>query len=263
MVRHETAFALSFVAVVLLKVPLICARTLDSYELAVGDWNMTMRCRKSSFTSEVFPPQFAVEQQGQRKRQGWQLWKDAPQSYDCRLSLFPNGTFALQPKNDDWNRVSGYHQQPASRDDEDNGPRDDSSPLYVPIHGRWKLDANPYCVTDRAFDSVTLTSRSRVQTRMTPTTLLPETQQRLQLLLQCRLSGRFTEGGLARRLKGAENYTRGRCSRGVILAQPQLQKLDITSRRRQRDKVVASFSARRYIPSSLNSFEEDNLIEDE
>jgi hypothetical protein len=242
------------------------ARNLDSKELSIGVWNVTMKCRRSSFTSDVFPPRVARERPDQTTRRRQWPWGDASQSFDCHLSLFSNGTFALQPRDEkSWSQLAGTNI-PSSNQGEPNH----QSP-YLAIHGRWKVQSNPYCVTDRSYDEVTLASVPRVQTRITPNAEPAEVQaQRLRLLMQCRLSGHCTNGGLARRLQGSDSYSRGRISRGVILSQDELtlaQKQDSNSNTNSKpwwkshNKVVASFSARRHIPPGF-SLDEDDLQED-
>ncbi len=86
----------------------------------------------------------------------------------------------------------------------------------------------------------------------------------MRLLLQCRLSGHGTNGGLARLLVG-DSYARGRISRGVILSQDELAQQDSNSKSQpwwqSHNKVVASFSARRHIPPGF-SMDEDDLLDD-
>jgi hypothetical protein len=259
------------------------ARNLDSNELSIGVWNVTMKCRRSSFTSEVFPPRVAREQPDQARRRQWiPLWGDASQSFDCQLSLFSNGTFALQPRDEkSWTQLAGTNIL-SSNGESSHQPHQPHQPPYLAVHGHWKVQSNPYCVTDRSFDEVTLASVPRVQTRITPNAdsaeaVQVQAQRRLRLLMQCRLSGHYTNGGLARRLLGKDSYSRGRISRGVILSQDELslaqQDTETDSSNsnsnsntkpwwQSHNKVVASFSARRHIPPGF-SLDEDDLIEDE
>jgi hypothetical protein len=244
------------------------ARNLDSKELSIGVWNVTMKCRRSSFTSDVFPPRIARERPNQttKRRQWLPTWGDASRSFDCQLNLFSNGTFALQPRDEkSWTHLAGTNNIPSSNQDDSH-----QQPPYLAVHGRWNVQSNPYCVTDRSYDEVTLASVPRVQTRITPDTEPAEVQaqQRLRLLMQCRLSGHCTDGGLARRLQGSDSYSRGRISRGVILSQDELspvQKQDTDSNSKpwwkSHNKVVASFSARRHIPPGF-SLDEDDPLDD-
>lgn len=284
MARFDTALAL-LLAVLLYSSSFISARSLDSTELSIGDWNVTMKCRRSFFTSDVFPPRVALEQQPgqniQRQRRWLPPWADAPQSFGCHLSLFSNGTFALQPRDEEsWNELAGTNTN-AINSDNNGEPHVHHEPQYLAVHGRWKVQSNPYCVTDRSFDEVTLASFPRVQTRITRNSEQMESQEsvvsskRLRLLLHCRLSGHYTNGGLARKLQGNDSYSRGRISRGVILSQNQpsrSQQQDNTNTNtnnniinkpwwQSHNKVVASFSARRRIPPGFSMDDEDNLSE--
>lgn len=299
MARSASALALLWGSL-LLGSNLIYARNLDSCDLAVGDWNLTMRCKKSSFAATVFPPEYSTDKQDEQSRQrrrhqrGWLSQRDASRSFDCRLSLFSNGTFALQPKDEDyWSRLTGHERVAILPPPKDTAqgkvavvdPPTPLPPLYVPIQGRWKVDENPYCVTDRSYDQVTLTSRQRVQTRTdrkensSSQKPIIETQ-RLQLLLQCRLSGHYTDGGVLRRLQGAARYARGRMVRGVVLLHQHHNSLADSgvaaaaaaapakaTRPPRGDKVVASFSARRYIPDEGSMFEmaedDDDILDED
>lgn len=282
MAKIESTLTLLSATIVLYCLSFTSARNFDSNELSIGVWNVTMKCRRSAFTSELFPPRVSRELTDptvSRRRQWLPSWGDASQSFDCQLSLFSNGTFALQPRDEkSWTQLAGTNILGS------NGKADEpnQSPPYLAVHGRWKVQSNPYCVTDRSFDEVTLASNPRVQTRITPTTNAKQPsesaaaesaaqQRRLRLLMQCRLTGRYTNGGLARRLLGSDSYARGRMSRGVILAQDEQLSLaqppDMDSNSNSKpwwqshNKVVASFSARRQIPPGF-SLDEDDLLED-
>jgi hypothetical protein len=308
------------------------ARHLDSRELSVGVWNVTMKCKRSSFTSDVFPPREAREQQQQQRQRQWlPSWGggvETSQSFDCQLNLFSNGTFALQPRDEKyWTRLllagsdggSSGSQSHTTQHPPLPTPTPPHTRPYLAIHGRWKVHSNPYCVTDRSYDEVSLVSKPRVQTRsVAPTNKNTKTAKhtkhknakskhknaeqsaadkeavqdqpqgqdktqdraqprRLRLLMQCRLSGHCTNGGLARRLVG-DAYARGRITRGVmILSRDQDQDQDGLGRQQQQqqdsksntnkkpwwqshNKVVASFSARRHIPPGF-SLDEDDLLE--
>jgi hypothetical protein len=266
------------------------ARNLDSKELSIGVWNVTMKCRRSSFTSDVFPPRVAREPQQidvdqtrntRRRRQWLPSWGgDSSQSFDCQLNLFSDGTFAMKPRDEkSWTRLAGTSTNILGSINQGGSEpvttESNQTPPYLVVHGRWKVHSNPYCVTDRSYDEVSLTSVPRVQTRITPTNVEQSAgemdhatqqiqQRRLRLLMQCRLSGHCTNGGLARLLVG-DSYARGRISRGVILSQDELAQQDSNSKSKpwwqSHNKVVASFSARRQIPPGF-SLEEDDLLDD-
>lgn len=119
----------------------------------------------------------------------------------CKLSIHTNGTFSLRPD------ILG---------DE------------VPVHGQWKLLKNPYCATDRFYDSLCLTSKRRILCdRSKPDDIV----RSIQLQIHCRLSGHFNSGGLFRR-------NTARLSHGLVLVDD----------RAKRRKVLASFRSKRKRP---------------
>lgn len=188
------------------------AGKIDSHDLLIGDWDTTLRCSNSRF-GEVFPPRVsAVLSKEEQRRWG------TPRNFHCRLSLHPNGTFGLEP--------SGT-----------------ATSQLLSVHGRWTLETNPYCVTDRFYDDLILDSYPRVQKKREGD---EETVVRkLRLNFKCRLSGHFTGDRL--RFQDRDHFARGKMSHGVLI----LQRDDDESKKPwwYRPRIAGSFSARRLIPS--------------
>jgi len=206
------------------------AGKIDAYDLLIGDWNATIRCSRSVFTSELFPPRVAASDSILQARKGW----DLPRNFECRLSLYPNGTFGLEP------RSSGKLVETGATD---------VTPLSV--HGRWTLDPNPYCVTDRFYDQVCLRSYPRVKKkRMDGREEQEQVVKENVFRIQCRLSGHFSRGKLPLfRSTSKPFYARGKLSHGVFIISDDNQQESHRGRTRARPKVAASFAARRQIRS--------------
>ena len=116
---------------------------LTAREQALGDWDLTIKTtgKKLREMQAIFPLSIVTTR------------------IDCRLSLFPNGTFKIIPK-----------------DDED-----------LPVSGRWELGRNPYCPTDRFYDDLLLESYPRVFKRRGEGQVL----KRLGFQFKCRIYGRY------------------------------------------------------------------------
>lgn len=242
---------------------------LDSDELLVGKWDVSIRCDPRWFQSELFPPkmsvaasEFADENDQRPKRRLF----PSRRSHPCQLKVFSNGTFCLSPKQDEHDR---HHQANNCARRSLPADRNDS---YLAVRGRWKVHANPYCVTDRFFDEITLTSYKRVQKIVLDPNSSSETTAGSSKVLKqgsfqmkCRLTGHFTPGRLARRLRRNHFgwYGKGSLSRGLLLWEQQQTTSpcdkDHTTRRNTPLSLRASFSGKRWVPplSIIHSRDDD------
>lgn len=217
--------------------------SLTSESLVVGDWRLSLGCKSPSIVSELFPPRRTVEPLQQTKP----CLPPNILNSDCQLSIYPNGTFAILPSRLP-QTFGSLGAAPCSQEDEFEHN------TLLAMRGRWQLRKNPYCVTDRSFDDLTLLSFERVQRNTRTDDIL----QRVQLELHCQLRGRHTRGGLWRRLTGDQRYHRGRLTRGVILLR-QVNN-STTWSRWMGHKTIGSFRALRHIPSDFQySFDETDI----
>jgi hypothetical protein len=111
------------------------------------------------------------------------------------------------------------------------------------VHGRWTLETNPYCVTDRFYDQLVLEAYPRLQTKLVEDEEM--IMQKVNIILQCRLSGHFTAGRL--HFKDRQNYAKGKISHGVLF----LERDGNETKKHwwHQPRIAASFSARRLITS--------------
>jgi hypothetical protein len=207
------------------------AGKIDSTDLLIGTWDAFIRCSDAKF-GELFPQRCdrATPPRISSRR------STRAKSFACEFSLFPNGTFGLRPK--------------MSVDDNST----------VTVRGHWKVDVNPYCVTDRFYDDITLVSYPRVQKKWesnSPPTIV----QKLRLQLKCRLSGHFTGNRL--RFRDRHHFARGKLSHGLLVVQRD-ECNPVKHPWWRRPKIVATFSAKRLIPTmeSLDSqsFHDDDIL---
>jgi hypothetical protein len=140
-------------------------RVLSSQQLAVGEWNVTLRGGWLFDPSSIFPTETpsSSSQREQRfpKRRPW------GSSLDCTCSLCDDGTFYLTPM--------------------------ETSSHKLALRGRWKIFSNPYCITDRFYDQLSMHSypRQQIQQGISFDTM--------EVSLHCRLWGRYSRKDKPRR----------------------------------------------------------------
>jgi len=230
---------------------------LHPYDQAVGLWNLTL-CRRDRalLESMVFPPlplngentldsdaldvdqtdaaaaDDAAEEKGavssiieiRRPRRQKRL--------ECELRLNSDGTFVLSP--------------PSSLDrrgiDSNVGKR-------VPLEGCWKLRQNPYCVTDRHYDQLSLVSYPKVRLHSSVVdSEAKETSQHdiserdtVTLEMRCKVWGRYGSNTIRRLLNYPLGKDASRLTQGTLSAkfsQPDAHK------NRVRRVVCATFQAK-------------------
>ncbi|CAJ1942834.1 unnamed protein product [Cylindrotheca closterium] len=105
------------------------AQVLGSHQLAVGEWRVTLRGRFDP--TSIFPKTLSNLPSEIVARRG--LW--GSRVLDCTFSMSDDGTFCLRPEQ--------------------------SNDNHLPVRGRWNVLSNPYCITDRFYDQLTLKSHPR------------------------------------------------------------------------------------------------------
>ena len=253
------------------------AKKIDSHDLLIGDWEASVRLTTAG--SRTGP--------GLRRQQP-HAHRQHARNIPCRLSLYANGTFGLTDRRYNDPRVP-IRPQPQPQPQPEQQVH---SPSLLLIRGKWRLHTNPYCVTDRFYDTVLLETSVR---------RLPIRQVRLKL--QCRLSGHFSNGHRRTFLQRRNHlkhdnyyyYARGKMTHGVVTLEeeeedevdPPIPNSDTTrsmadvkhtniatistpfrylqqqyrQRRRQyrhSKRIVASFSALRYIPTYSDVISQSN-----
>ena len=141
---------------------------LNSIIIAVGEWDIALKGNWWMDPAQIFPVSSTEEiQPSLRVKRS--LWGS---TMECKLSLAADGTFMLIPK-------------------------DDPSGNFA-IKGQWTCYTNPYCVTDRFYDQLSLRSYPREKI----TTLVYDenndnlkrsttTKQQVQITLNCRMWGKY------------------------------------------------------------------------
>jgi hypothetical protein len=201
-------------------------------QLAIGEWDIVLKCSRDIYESVLFPHVKAREPSALVPR----LKDIAPQVYPCRLCIFANSTFCLEPRD-----TGGWYRQSFQ------------DPHLNSIRGKWKAKPNPYCATDRYFDEIMLSSLSRVE-RQLPKKVGPWPWARknemllkkIKFHLSCRLYGQFWDSSRSTGhiLDGNEKYVRGRMSHGVLVTD-QMDGADKPSEWWRKRVIAGSFAGRR------------------
>ena len=243
----------------------VAARPLNSIQLATGEWDVLIRggfwmdasrIFPSVYNSQVPPSSFARRTQKSKskideisvpfvKRRLWGA------SLDCILSLAPDGTFVLTPKRmettaddeDDHSPSNGRKEGISVKNSmlTKGGKRTKTTTTttttgVLDLRGSWNVLANPYCVTDRLYDQVSLTSypRQKIGTRKgnrtTAATATEESVLRtIHLTMNCRMWGRHNR----------QSRQRYRMTHGTLVC----RKHDVPWWKQLHRPVLASFSA--------------------
>jgi hypothetical protein len=218
--------------------PVAQARFMPGPELAVGEWDLSLRCDPMFYKYELFPARVGVSTESDALPETDQQ-NERLQTYDARLFLYENRTFSLEP-------------EPAQQ-------------CCMAVRGKWDLLENPYCATDRFYDQLLLTSLERFQEKRTFRRKESRLIQRLQFQINCRLQGHCASGGLFR--EGGGKVTHGAIVRKQLpveqgdkqSTQPakQVSWLQRNKEAMQRRQVAASFKGRRLNVSPRMALEEE------
>ena len=139
-------------------------RPLNSIQLACGDWDVALRVSSrfdmeclfpSTYQRPLFPvlgkttplrettPNNDAMQSAFVKQRKW-----GTTTIHCILSVSSDGTFVLAPK-----RITSLPSHGGGEKEEENPT------MY--LRGCWNVAKNPYCLTDRTYDQLSLTSYAR------------------------------------------------------------------------------------------------------
>jgi len=175
-------------------------------------------------------------------------------SLDCTLSLAPDGTFVLTP-----NQVTTVVEHdnsesleketidtPATRHEmfTRRKKQTETESGLLDLRGSWNVLANPYCVTDRFYDQVSLTAYPRqkvtaIRAEEADDATEERVLQTVQLTMNCRVWGRHTHHQ-QRQARGTKPY---RMSHGTLVCRDVGSDQNTPWWKGLYRPVVASFSA--------------------
>jgi len=134
-------------------VDVVFSKVWNAHELIIGEWDLELRGGwffspqnrifplKTSKSSSTTNRQIKKEPYIGVKRRPW------GSSLPCSLSLYQDGTFLLQPKEKSTNDYDEKKQE-----------------QHLIVRGYWDVLSNPYCITDRFYDQLSLRSLPRSRT---------------------------------------------------------------------------------------------------
>jgi hypothetical protein len=137
------------------------SKVWNAHELLIGEWDLDLHGGCFFSPHRIFPrTTFGEGQHLSVQRRPW------GSSLSCSLSLCPDGTFLLRPK---------------------ECPCDGAQDLLL-MRGHWDVLSNPYCITDRFYDQLQLRSLPRATCVATEAGSSPKAGA---ADLSCRVWGRY------------------------------------------------------------------------
>ena len=124
---------------------------LNSHQLVAGDWDLKFRgLARGMDVSQFFPPTgpHRTDRPPSKSRRRF---------LECILAIKPDGTFEILPK-------EGSCDQSPSLQKDGNSFSTNSTATnenIMPLRGTWSLYSNPYCITDRFYDTLVLKTYPR------------------------------------------------------------------------------------------------------
>lgn len=132
-------------------------------------------------------------------------------SVSCILNLERTGKFTLSLAEGD------NHDRKSETDTESHEPPGNSrllgqsiSPIHQSVKGEWYLTPNPYCATDRHYDTLLLVSQPRMRRRSTMI-------EKATVELRCKVWGRYGAGAVRGKLGYGHGRVMGRMTHGTVV----------------------------------------------
>ena len=230
------------------------ASAIDGFDLAVGEWDITLRgggLNLNLDATNIFP---LAEQPRSLDPTKLFFKSKAPpplplkrrpwgNELDCTLVISADGTFEINPQ--------------CQKSNKSNNSKSNTSGRRLPIRGKWNVLNSPYCATDRLYDQLTMQSYPRVQTQTCKSSKSSKSEPYVQaggMTFHCRMWGRYNTGGIFRQWR---QYC-GKLSHGTCVWREYEVSPDAELPWwRVRRPVVASFSALRPRKQPLDHGRED------
>lgn len=179
-------------------------------------------------------------------------------SVSCVLNLEKNGKFSLILLED--GRRSSAEKKSSSIKFECNDLIDNSTSIMTyhhqqPLQGEWFLTPNPYCVTDRHYDTLLLVSEPRVRMRH-DRHQSTKIREKATVELRCKVWGRYSGGAIRRAMGFKHGRIRGRISHGtiVIVKEKEMEKVESGNKKRRvliTREIVGTFDGRALVESEI------------
>jgi len=252
----NSSSAFVIVAQLIVGMVLSChAQLLHPSDMAMGRWQVSLhRKDRNLLESMAFPLQMnhrieASEDQLKLESKERSVAVDTTRNrtrgrrrrrLDCELTLDGDGTFTLTP--------------PASflEDDTKDESEQSNECIRQPLRGYWILRPNPYCVTDRQYDTLTLKSipKVRINPQESSDSDTNPVKEQITLEMHCKVWGRYGSNTIRHLLgrpcgKDAGRLTHGTLSVVKIVRDDKDDLEDVFNREDSTRRVLcATFKAR-------------------
>ena len=124
---------------------------LNSHQLVAGDWDLKFRgLARGMDVSQFFPPTgpHRTDRPPSKSRRRF---------LECILAIKPDGTFEILPKEGTCDLYPSLQKDGGSSSTDSTATNEN----VMPLRGTWSLYSNPYCITDRFYDTLVLKTYPR------------------------------------------------------------------------------------------------------
>jgi len=138
-------------------------------------------------------------------------------SVSCILDLEKSGHFTLFIGQEDYSHnakkeLNDIHHDAYSTDTASLRKNNStSSSIHQPLKGEWYLAPNPYCITDRHFDTLLLVSEPRIR-KLRRSAII----EKATVELRCKIWGRYGVGAVRKKLGLKHGRAQGRMTHGTV-----------------------------------------------
>jgi len=172
----------------------------------------------------------------------------AVRSIPCILTLEMNGEFTIHIDHGSLKSTPNTINIDNTRNELQSANRtrseSTSTSIYSPLRGEWYLTPNPYCVTDRHYDTLTLIAEPRIRRAQLHDGIITE---KARIELRCKLWGRYGVGAVRNKLGFRHGREMGRINHGTVLIVREYvneNSLGDIARKSLNREIIASFTGR-------------------
>lgn len=148
-------------------------------------------------------------------------------SIKCTLNLERKGKFILSiaGEDDECNTAKKEHDPILQYDSSvtSTTPSSGSNINHQPLKGEWFLTPNPYCVTDRQYDTLLLVSEPRMRRIVRKSSVITE---KATVELRCKIWGRYGLGAVRKKIGIAHGRVAGRMTHGTVIIVKERRLMD-------------------------------------
>jgi hypothetical protein len=184
-------------------------------------------------------------------------------SIHCILNVEKNGKFTIHIDESTDSNLPGTSDDNHWQNGADPTIDSKASPAglqHAPLRGEWYITPNPYCITDRHYDTLTLVSEPRIRRAPCPEGIITELAR---LELRCKLWGRYGVGPIRNKLGLGHGREMGRMTHGTVMVVREYVNQNRLSgqteaKRASRKEIIATFMGRGMI--SCDCSEDGNTV---